>query len=261
MTTLLRAQIAFHGTKPLYDRSRLSQVLDVLEERGVLPAKAGLDERNRKPYTRETVLGLLADPPTPYKQAYLYLWATKPMRYWASLALWERANLGIELEPTPPADRWPGIFELADALAAIFEPDWGAVGIVFDARDDLKRDFANDDERDFYLLAEGIGLYPKDYVQRGPHGLAPRTYIGPFFAEQFGRDRIESLPLLVEKLEWGGYRVDLAPEPWVPDAPALLDGWRRGMSHLSAANVFPIPEIKSGYAMRWIRGANFQPRR
>jgi hypothetical protein len=259
-TTFLRGRIALHGTTPLYDRKNLEQVLDVLDTHGFAPAKAGLDERDRKPYTREAALGLLSARPTPYEQTDLYIWGSKRAPYSASLALWNRAYVGINFEPTPPASMWAGIFELADALAAVFQPDWGAVGIDQDLRDDLKREFANDDERDLYLVGEGVGLLPKDYIRRGPHGLAPRTYIGPFFAEQFGRDRIESLPLIVDKLSWGGYRVDLASEPWAAEIPAVLDGWRRGMAHLRDANIFPTPEIKFGYAMRWTRGTRIELR-
>jgi hypothetical protein len=209
MTTLFGARIALHGATPLYDRKNLERVLDVLEARGLAPQKAGLDERQRKPYERAATMARLAAPPRPLRQTHMYLWRTTALKYGASLALWDAAYLGFDFKPTPPASEWPRVFELADALADCFHPDWGAAGIRFDLRDDVKRAPAQGDEVDATFVHSATTLFPVDYLSAGPLGLASRTYIGSFFADQLGRDRIESLPLVVEKLAWGGYRIDL----------------------------------------------------
>ncbi|MEP6859859.1 MAG: hypothetical protein ABJE66_04515 [Deltaproteobacteria bacterium] len=260
MTTLFGARIALHGATPLYDRKNLERVLDVLEARGLVPQKAGLDERERKPYDRAATTGRLAEPPTPFRQTQMYLWRTAALKYEASLALWDSAYVGFDFKPTPPASDWARIFDLADALAECFQPDWGAAGIRFDLRDDLKRAPAQGDELDADLMHSATAVFPVDYVSAGPLGLGPRTYIGSFFADQLGRDRIESLPLVVDKLAWGGYRIDLVAEPWAAEIPALLEAWRRGMAHLRDANVLATPVFDLGHVGGWKRGTNMRRR-
>ena len=260
MTTLFRASIALHGTTPLYDRKNAAQVLDVLDARGLTPQKAGLEERAKKPYERDGVLGLLSERPTAFAQTKMYLWRTARLKYMAWLALWDEARIVVEFEPTPPPTEWQSIFELGDALAAVFQPDWGAAGIAFDLRADVRRAPADADEMDACLVTASTSLDGLQYRRSGPSGLSWRTYIGPFFVEQFGRERIESLPLVVEKLAWGGYRIDLVPEPWKADFPTVLEAWRRGMAHLRDANVFPSPVLDLGHLARFKRAANLRLR-
>lgn len=260
MTTIYRARLALCGTTPLYDRENLEPVLDVLEARGLAPQKAGLDERHRTSYDRASTLARLPDPPRPLKQTDLYLSRSAAPSYEGSLALSDAANVRILLDPPPPQSEWARVFELADALAESFHPDWGGTGITFELRDDVKRAPAPGDELDADLLDSAAYLRPLDYLRAGPLGLAPRTYIGPFYADQLGRERIESLPLVVEKLAWDGYRVDLVPRPWTADIPTLLDAWRRGMAHLQDAGVLAIPVFDLGHVAGWKRGANVRRR-
>jgi len=158
----------------------------VLDARGLTPQKVGRHERERKPYDRATALGMLAERPTPYEQSYVYLWRTAALKYEASLSKWDAAYLELSFKLTPPASEWARVFELADALAEFFHPDWGAAGIAFDLRAALTNKLVTDDERDAYFIHSATCLLPIDYVRHGPQGLGARRYIGPFFAEQFG---------------------------------------------------------------------------
>jgi len=250
-----------HGTQALYDRRNLEKVLETIETQRFAPSRAGLDERGGEPYRRAGVLALLAEPPVEFEQTTLFLRRSTPERYLAGIKLWRRAEVWFEFDEKQPSGTWPRVFGLSDALADVFEPDWAAAGLMIDLRSDMSAAYADDDERDVDLLSDAGDLTFKDYNRHGPHGLAMRTYIGPFFVEQFGRDRIESLPLVVERLPWGGYRIDLVPEPWAADVPSLLDAWRRGMARLRDANVFATPEMAPSYAVHWTRGANARLRR
>jgi hypothetical protein len=250
-----------HGTQALYDRRNADRILEVIDANGFTAATVGLEERGGDRYTRERALEWLAEPPIEFEQTTLILRQNRPNKYLAGLNLWRRAQVWFEFDKQQPAGTWPRVFELAEALASAFEPDWGAASLKIDLRDDRTRAFANEEERDLYLLSNAGNPMFKDYNRHGPHGLAMRTHIGPFFVEQFGRDRIESLPLVVERLPWGGYRIDLVPEPWAADVPALLDAWRRGMAHLRDAKVFATPEMAPSYAVHWTRGANARLRR
>jgi hypothetical protein len=259
MTIHLRcATIAMQGTRPLYDRKNLARLLEVLETNGVAPATFGFDERGGDPYTRDAALALLDEPPNPFEQTDLILRRSGSGKYFAMIALWDDAFVLFRFDAKQRPGMWPRIFAIADSIADLFEPDWGAVGLDIELREPTQK-FATDDERDTYLMSEAIDLSPKDYNRHGPHGLAMRTYIGPFFAEQLGRERVETLPLGVEKLAWGGYRVDLVPEPWTADVPPLLAAWRGGMAHLRDANVLAVPSMTPTYA-QWSRGTSVKLR-
>src|SRR5690606_12385225 len=139
----------------------------------------------------------------------------------------------------------------------VFRPDFGAAHVAVGLRDedDMDEPWANDDERDAELMYYASLIAPVDYYSQGPTGLAMRSYIGPHFASQFGTQRLDSLPLVVEKQAWGGYRIDLVPEPWNADLPTLLDAWRKGMAHLEPAQVFAVPQIDDGELDGYAKGA------
>jgi hypothetical protein len=257
MTThVFKGSISLHGTKALYDRRNLERVLDVTETCGFTPSSYGLDERGGARYTRKGALDLLAEPPLAFEQTKLFVRQKAPTKYFAALKLWDQAGVWFEFDPKQSEGTWARMFALADALANAFEPDWGATALIVDLRDDVTRPTASDDERDAALLSRAGYVASVDYNSHGPEGLAMRTYIGPFFADQLGRERIETLPLIVEKLAWGGYRVDLVPEPWRLDMRGLLDAWRRGMAHLRDAGVFAVPAAKPTFASRLDPGPN-----
>jgi len=253
---VFKGSISLHGTKPLYDRRNLDRVLEVIEDEGFTPWSAGLDERGGLRYSRDGALSVLSNPPVALDQTALILRQKAPRKYLGAVVLWEQAGIWFEFEPNQPDGTWPRMFALAGGLANAFEPDWGGVGLIIGERDDSPRVLVGDDARDVDLLGRATDLARIDYVSHGPEGLGMRTYIGPFFAEQLGRERIETLPLLVEKLSWGGYRVDLVPEPWTLELPLILDAWRLGMAHLRDAGIFAVPAAKPTFASRLDPGPN-----
>ncbi len=104
------------------------------------------------------------------------------------------------------------------------------------------------------LLFRSSSLAPRDYYRQGPRGLTMRTWIGPHYVSQFGDERLRTTPVDVAATRWGGYRLDLVPEPWDADLPTLLAAWRRGMAHLAVAGVLALPVVRAGRVRDWTCG-------
>src|SRR5690606_39268372 len=77
----------------------------------------------------------------------------------------------------------------------------------------------------------------------GPRGLGMRTYFGPHYTEQFGRELLLSVPApsTATELDWGGIRIDLIPEPWLVPEPVLVAAFQSAMDHLAPAKVLAEP--------------------
>jgi len=251
-----KGRIALHGTLPLYDRRNLDRILAVIEAHGFTPSTCGLDERGGSRYSRAVALNLLADPPMEFDETDVVIRQKKPTSYFAAADLSTRSGIWFDFDSKQPEGTWSRMFTLADALANVFEPDWGGAGFGIDLDEGASTPLTSGYERDAESLSGAGNLARVDYIPHGPKGLAMRTYIGPFFADQLGRERIETLPLLVEKLSWGGYRVDLVPEPWKLELPPMVDAWRRGMAHLRDAGIFAVPAAKPTFASRLDPGPN-----
>lgn len=245
-----KVTIAMVGTRALYERGSLDTILAALEaDPRFAPTTWSLEERGGNAYERESTLGVLdKHGGRPLAQTSLYLRRRLAPQYDARVALWTRPGLRITFDPKLAASDYPATFELADRLADLFQPDWGAAHVWLGARDRSgpRQPWANDDERDAEIMYSSAALIPIEYYGIGPLGLAMRTYIGPHFARQLGAERITALPVIVEQLPWHGFRVDLVREPWSADLQALLEAWRPAMALLREAGVLAMPKIKNG---------------
>ena len=72
----------------------------------------------------------------------------------------------------------------------------------------------------------------------GPLGISMRTYLNEEMIELFGMDYLLELPAYVEKLEWGGLRIDLVKEPWNTEMDEIFEAWIKAMNYLKSAKVF-----------------------
>jgi hypothetical protein len=232
--------------------------LDVIERNpSFAPTAWGLSERSKEPYSREAIWErLFSDGEQPFSQTRLYLHRNKAPKYSASLSLGDRPRVAFELDPKLTEARREEVFRFGDDLAANFRPDIGITHIWSRAVPEQgdERAWAVDDARDAELLFSSALLAPVDYFDTGPSGFGMRTYLGPHYVEQFGRERIESLPLVVTKQGWGGYRVDLVAERWKADVATLLAAWRAGMSHVKEAGVFAEPIVRNGRLVGYTKG-------
>jgi hypothetical protein len=181
---------------------------------------------------------------------------TKAPTYDGYLSLSNEPRIELEVNPKLNDTQQAWLFDVSDRLADAFHPDIGITHVWRRVRavDKLDDPWATDDERDAELMYRAALLSANDYYATGPYGLGMRTYLGPHYVEQFGREQIESLPLVVTKLAWGGYRIDLVAEPWKANVATLVAAWRAGMSHLSAAKVFAEPIVRNGRLAGYSKG-------
>ena len=250
------ATIMMVGTTALFVRARLERLLDAIEHEAIFaPTDWGLDERRSDPYATAGILGFLAERgERPMSQTEIFLRRKQRPRYRATLSLSREPRISFDIDPQLTVAQRAAMFDFADVLADQFQPDWGVAHLAYELRPQHRdtEPWQDADERDAELLYSAAWIAPVDYFVEGPRGLGMRTYIGPHFVEQLGRERVESLPLVVTKLSWGGYRVDLVAEPWKADVRMLLPLWRRGMAHLRDAKVLAEPRIADntldGYA-------------
>jgi hypothetical protein len=245
-----KATIYLFGTTPLFRDHNLDAVIGAIEaDECFVPMTWGLEEKSASPYSRAEVLARVnGHGGRPLAQTTLYLRRRKAVAFEAALALGDRPKILFDFDPKISTSEYSRIFELADRLVSVFRPDFGAahVWLGLRPRSQLTAPFADDDEQDAELMFRAAAPVPVQYYRSGPSGLGMRTYLGPHFVAQLGAGLIESCPLHVERLDWGGYRVDLAPEPWRTDLAAALPAWRRGMAHLGRAQLFAQPRFNKG---------------
>lgn len=89
------------------------------------------------------------------------------------------------------------------------------------------------------LLDRGAVL-PSSFASQGVGGLGYRTYLGPVVVKHIGVERITSLPspISVVQMPWGGWRIDLAPDPWHAEWPVIRTSYEAAMERLAPANWF-----------------------
>lgn len=234
------SSIRMFGTKPLWEADRLEALLAVMES---FPAFApqfwSRDERTKKPYVREEILGD-RQPQTIKKQLSFYVKRQKIAKYFATFNPGVCPHLQIEIDSGLSPKHWPAFYELADQLAQVFEPD------VSNTTISVARSYAEPTEENkrWSLMMSSPGLYPVDYKHTGLKGLALRTHLGPHYIDQIGRDVLLATPgVSIEEQVWGGMRIDLAPEPWMLLPDEMLARWEVAMNHLRPTGVFASYEI------------------
>lgn len=134
------------------------------------------------------------------------------------------------------------VADLADDIAAASLPDFAAL-VPYAKLRPGGTPLAGDDAVKS-LLDRGC-LLPSRHTVNGVGGLGYRTYLGPVVAEQLGLQRIASLPapISVVQMPWGGWRIDLAPDPWTAAWPVIRAGYEAAMAKLAPANWFARPML------------------
>ena len=140
-----------------------------------------------------------------------------------------------------------------DDVAAVLAPDFAGVNVGL-------RFGHPPDERDKKVLDlySGNGMDGREYELVGVTGLCMRNYFGPAWVEQFGRERMLSLPISVKELPWGGIRTDLTEEPWDASLDELHAAWSRAMQHLRPTGVLAEwhPRNNAEYTIDFKKGPN-----
>jgi len=224
------------GTRPLYRQDVLLPLVRQLQGHPLLAAEAwGLDDHTNRPYDDQSIARLATDEPS---GNILQLRRSKRIKHTTFLLLGTQPGISIELSPKTHARDWPALFELGDALAEVYRPDFAWVHLFAD----VEPPFAEPVEATRFLMDAGVGGAGAAYEDFGPGGLGLRTYIGPRFVQLFGHALLLATPAVVAELPWGGIRVDLVEQPWQAAPSVLTSAWQAAMDHLRPAQLFSTPE-------------------
>ncbi len=92
----------------------------------------------------------------------------------------------------------------------------------------------------------GVGVR----LEEGIPGVYWGNYLGPFYVQWFGRDRLESLPCVEKRwLETGGLFFTTATSPFDWDAPPARELQRKVKEHLGAEAFFDMEAVRQKLAL------------
>jgi hypothetical protein len=242
----------FVTSLPFYDGAVTSRVLEALcNVPELVPEKYGTEERGQSAFDPHA---WPKTPGVPNAACTYHFKRTKRLKYIMRLHPDWRPRLYLDFDPKMPAKDYPLVFEASDAVAAACEPDIGWVH--FSSHVNLPSATPGDEIQEVMDLA--TDAHAGRWRDQGPRGLGMRTYIGPLFLEQLGRERVLSLPVPVTALSWGGVRVDLTERPWACTREELHDAWLRAMEHLRPAGIFATYQVSPTGAVKFTPGVNLK---
>jgi hypothetical protein len=245
--------IRMFGTKPMHEKNNLNALLDALEQfPKCVPEYWSLDERSKLPFSRadiceQAVLRQVG------RTISVYLRRNKVSKYFGHFDMSYKPYISFEFNPALAERDWPLFFEFADALVQAFKPD---IATVYISPSYADAPWPSDEDRYLNLIVRSANIIPVKYYKEGPRGLAMRTYFGPHYIEQFGRELLLSTPgVAIDEQQWGGLRLDLAKAPWALSVPDMIDQWKLAMAHLTPAQVFADVEITPKQRINYTKGS------
>jgi uncharacterized protein YjbI with pentapeptide repeats len=216
--------------RPLFDRATLRQVLETLQGFELLAAEQwGLGHYDH-PFDLDRIL-LIAN--GEYSPHLLCLKRTHRCKHETSITVSDRAVVTVRLAPKTPARDWPLLFDLADALTEVLEPDIAWVH-PFSPEPQIPLDEENLVRHSMDASIVGGGAHYRD---DGPGGLGARTYLSPRLTQLLGGELLSTIPAATAKLKTRGTRIDLVQDPWNASWPELLTAWQTATEHLKPAGV------------------------
>ena len=156
--------------------------------------------------------------------------------------VWSTITLDVE--------DWTELLHLCDEVAAVVRPRFGVVHRFLST----PTPWTSERDRRLRLVDFVAQPVPVTYAKAGPLGLAMRTYVGPQVADLFGRDRLLATPGVVEVLDDGVIRIDLARDLWNVSEDSLLERWTTATDHLA-----PSEALAEAIPLRSRRGFDFAP--
>jgi len=239
------------GDRPFFRSDVLAPVLSALAAHKLFaPARWGLGEGADRPFNAEDVLRVAQGESS---QFTLQLERDERVKHSTLIRLSRRPGLTTELPPTTNVDDWRHLFELGDPLTESYRPDI-AWAHVFS---NLSTPVSNEAERTQLRIDASVVGSGTAYDDEGPGGLALRTYLGPRFVEQIGKELLLSAPAHVSELPWGGVRIDLVKEPWRATQEELHAVWLAVTEHLKPARFFSEQEVEEDGEVYPTRGERF----
>lgn len=237
------------GTLSTGEPAVCEALLSSLVRHGLEPETLDIEEDPRRPFVlADAVRSARGKMP----QADVFL---RRRTYPAYDSFWCRASMPMVTFAFAPA-RYPTfastVANLADEVAAVCRPDFASLVPYAKLRPGATPLTGDDSVKS--LLDRG-GVLPSSYALEGVGGLGYRTYLGPVVVAQLGEERLESLPspIKVAKLPWGGWRIDLADDPWSADWSVIRESYQAAMRLLAPANWFAPPVLDARGFWRFTR--------
>jgi hypothetical protein len=234
---LHRLHIHVAATRTTGEAAVCKGLLDALVRHGLEPDAYDTDESLRRPFVFGDALRELRGA---VPQPDVFLRRRRAPSYDSRWYREHGTKLTFAFGPSPQPMPYRQIADLADEVASATEPDFSALVPYADLHPGPAPLSGDDAAKS--LLDRGC-LLPSRYNARGVGGLGYRTYVGPLVAGQLGEERISALPppITVEKTTWGGWRIDLAPDPWAAEWPVIRASYEAAMERLKPANWFASP--------------------
>jgi hypothetical protein len=233
------------GTKSTSEPVVCERLLSSLIAHGLGPEVFDTDEDPKRPFALADVLKMTQDSfkaAQGQPQADIFLRRrTEP----AYEAFWCRATMAMvtfSFGATTHSRFGVSIAAFADDAVTVLQPDFASLVPYARLRPGTTPLVGDDSAKS--LLDRGAVL-PSSFAAQGVGGLGYRTYVGPFVAQQLGLERIATLPQPISVLEmpWGGWRIDLAPDPWNAEWPVIRASYEAAMERLAPANWFARPVL------------------
>lgn len=230
--------IYFFPGVAMYRAEVLEQLVGVLARTdGFEPQTWGMSENARLPFDGdELVARMNADAPG-LKQAHLH--RRSAIAYGAYFDNGERPTLRLSARAAYSRVTFQAICDLADGLAAVVQPTYGAVH-VFPAP---KEPWESEAERLHLWMDFAAQAQPRVLNRNGPPGLGIRTYFGGAMLDFVGRETLASTPAHQVAMPWGGVRLDLIGPDMEPDTATVLPRWDKAMAHLVRAGAVALPDF------------------
>ena len=219
------------GPPVLRDPDTLTALLQCLADAGWEPQKWSVNERGGVPFAVDDVVASVRS-----GALSLYFKRTRAPKWYGHFGTSGAASI-FDLESRAlPLARMPEHWVLGDALATILTPDFGDVAALpWEALPGLAtlEEYNDQDSVALRRMTGGAA----GFYHNGIKGLSTRTYFGPNYIEQFGREFFMATPALVTELAWGGIRIDLHERPWEATPQELLAVYHPAMRHLRQSPV------------------------
>ncbi|MFC5987848.1 hypothetical protein [Marinicrinis lubricantis] len=223
----------------LNDEDRLNSLLEVFSSLDdFIPTHWGHNEKVRLEYNQSELVERVKLKEPVFSE--IYLEKNDNIKYSGRFQLNMNFRSFLEFDfRSVPKKHWASIFKLCDEIAQIVKPRYGISHMFWPS----KIPWETDRERMHRWMNLSSQPAPVNFGPSGPLGISARTYFSGEVLGLFNEEFLQNIPANVEKLDWGGIRIDIVDKPWEVDADTLLDQWLKVMQYFEESQVIALPNF------------------